>query len=202
MTRLPAVALLLVASLAGPARAAAAPTCLLVTDGTNDVFPVNSGLLDVVSADIASNAKQITGVIRVATDLKFDDRTWPVGRVYRLTFRGGKSPVYFSYVTTPTAHDAWYGHEAESQNAGYLGRATVKIVGNELRMTAPVSGFAKYGSFKPGATIGSISVWTQRLVGYYTQPEQYTQVAPKNADDAATSRTYVAGRSSCVRVGG
>src|SRR3712207_6804956 len=97
--RLAALAALpLVVGVVGTADAAVKkpkPVCNLLVDEKGDAIPVNSAGLDIVSADIASDGRKITGVIRLAGPASALDPTAPSGRTYHLEFfgQGGADPV-------------------------------------------------------------------------------------------------------------
>src|SRR5437764_15191751 len=63
------------------------PVCHLITDPATDGPPSGDSSLNIISADIASNASAITAVIRVQK-LADPDLTAPEGRFYELEFTG------------------------------------------------------------------------------------------------------------------
>ena len=205
--RLAAVAVLpLVAAVAGTADAAAKkpkPVCNLLVDAKGDAIPVNSAGLDVVSADIATDGKKITGVIRLAGPANTVDPTAPTGRTYHMEFfgQGASDPVFLSLLIAPNATAATYGHydPATGINTGD-GEASYKFVGNEIRMTTSIGSFSSYGKFKNGSKITGLSVTNGRMVGAYVQSGFYAYNSP-SADSAEGGKTYIAGTKSCVKPG-
>lgn len=206
--RTAALAALFIAASVGVGSAQAAklpkPVCNLLVDDKGDELPAPNGSLDVLSADIASDSKKITGVIRLAAAPQGVDPLAPTGKTYHLEFvgQGGADPVFLSYLVTPTAANATYGYYDPTTriNTG-LGQATVKIVGNAIYMTAPVGAFSPYGKFKPGAKITGLSVQNGRMVGAYVDSGTYAYNSPV-ADSAEGGKVYTAGSRSCVKVGG
>jgi hypothetical protein len=202
---------LLVAALALPvvpvtAAQAKAPkvSCNLLTDDKADSFPVPDDALEVVSADIASDAKKITGVIRLAGAPGKTDPTAPGGRVYSIQFTGqdGDHPVELSYLVAPTGSGAVHGHwDPTTGTFSVDGDASVKLVGNEIRLTTPINSFSAYGKFKPKARIDGLTVVVGRMIGAFLDSQDFAYEAP-TADQATSDKVYVAGSKSCVKVGG
>jgi hypothetical protein len=212
--RLAALAALpLVVGVIGTADAAAPkkpkPVCNLLVDDKGDaglgpVAAANAPGLDVVSADIATDGKKLTGVIRLAGPASAAlDPTAPSGRTYHMEFfgQGGDNPVFLSLMIAPNATAAQFGHfdPATGINTGD-GEATFKLVGNEIRMTTSLGNYGSYGKFKNGSKITGLSVTTGRMVGAYVQPGLYGYNSP-TADTAEGGKVYVAGSPSCVKPG-
>lgn len=192
------------AATAAPKKKTPPPVCNLLVDDKGDELPVPDASLDVLSADIASDTKKITGVIRLAGSPTGVDPLAPSGRTYHLEFtgQGGANPVFLSYLLAPNASSATYGYydPATRINTG-IAEAAVKIVGNNIYMTAPVGAFSPYGKFKSGAKISGLSVQTGRMVGAYVDAGTYAYNSPI-ADSAEGAKVYTAGARSCVKVGG
>jgi phytoene dehydrogenase-like protein len=129
--------------LAGPwAQAAPArPVCDLVTDSAGDVMPsapgVDSNDYDIRSADIATDAHQLTAVIR-------------------LTSIAPENPSSVVYDT----------NEPGARTGTDLGEISgvVDSAHHEIRMTAPLSLFAPYASFKQ-TYVDQLYVTSARAVG-------------------------------------
>ena len=192
------------AASAAPKKKLPPPVCNLLVDDKGDELPAPNGSLDVVSADIASDTKKITGVIRLAGAPTAVDPTAPTGKTYHLEFigQGGTDPVFLSYLVTPTASNATYGYYDPTTriNTG-IGQAQLKIVGNTIYMTAPIGAFSPYGKFKVGSKITGLSVQNGRMVGAYVDSGTYAYNSPV-ADSAEGGKVYTAGARSCVKVGG
>jgi hypothetical protein len=183
------------------------PVCNLLVDDKGDAgfaAPANDPSLDVLSADIASDGKKITGAIRLAGAPSGVDPLAPSGRTYHLEFygQGGANPVFLSYLVTPTAASGTYGYydPVTTVNTG-IAEATSKVVGNTIYLTAPIGAFAPYGKFKPGSKITGLSVTNGRMVGAYVDSGTYLYNSPV-ADSAEGGKVYTAGSLSCVKVGG
>lgn len=192
------------AASAAPKKKLPPPVCNLLVDDKSDAFPVQDASLDVHSADIASDSKKITTVIRLAGSPDGVSPTSPSGRTYHIEFfgQGGADPVFMSYIVSPNASAATYGYydPATGINSG-IGSATVKVSGSTISMTAPVGAFSPYGKFKPGAKITGLAVTTGRMVGAYVDSGAYAYNSPV-ADSAEGGKVYTAGSRSCVKVGG
>ena len=99
MSRTPRLALALALAVTGvtafgaSAAPASKPVCNLLIDPTGDVT-VPSANLDIVSADIASDARRLTAVIRVSK-LATSDGTAPTGVAYSFRFKLPGSAVQF-----------------------------------------------------------------------------------------------------------
>jgi hypothetical protein len=202
----PATCLAVAVSLAAAGSVSAAtkpkpkPVCKLVTDAAGDaslttaaVIPPNEAGLDITSADIAANAKVITGVLRLA-DLA-EPATAPFGYSAVLFFNVPTSdnPLYFRYATSPLlGTTAEFGWDNPAADGGLtpLGDAAVVVdqAKKEIRMSAPLKGFADQASIKLGTKVTSLTANTSRdLVALLVY-----------ADLAEGSKSYVVGQPSCV----
>lgn len=204
---------------AGLGSASAAPACKLFEDPAGDTFATRAqdtagvygpqeDAFDLLSGDIATNAKTITAVIRVAKLAK-TAATSPVGLQYRMQF------------TIPTLDDdtnLWMGAQIEGGTtekfqvgkraiAANLATKTGDVTGvfdlakNEIRIHAPLSAFAEFGGIKNGTKI-SLSDLDQ-TASRYTGVANPVTGAPVAAfaDVVVGEKTYTAGRKTCVAVG-
>jgi len=199
----PALCLALVASLSAAGFAGAAtrpkpkPVCKIITDVTGDsalttATPVGSDdAFDIVSGDLAANAKTITGVIRVAK--AGDPSTAPFGHGFVMTFSapGSANPLYLRYSSSPAFGEAYeFGYDDPTNGLTTLGDASgvVDTAKNEIRISAPLRGFDAQAVIKPGMKLTNITAQTSRdfiaLLIY--------------ADVAESSKSYVVGYPSCV----
>lgn len=187
-----------------PKPAPVKPVCNLVVDDPNDTFLLRSqegvatgpqeDALDIVSADLASDAKRITAVIRVkklATTIATG-----VGQGYELQFlNDGENTLYLGATITNGAQTFSVGFRDPTANrATSLGEASgvFDLAKNEVRISAPVSAFSAQGTgVKPGKllSIGTITA-SRNLVAVNVF-----------ADVNEGGTTYKAGAPSCVTPG-
>jgi hypothetical protein len=205
----PALCLALVASLATAGAAAAVtkpkpkPVCNLITDGPGDASlqaPIPSDdSLDVVSGDLASDAKNVTAVIRVK-DLGATSPAALTGRNYYFLFSvpTAVNPIYFSYESDATGETGNFGALVPDDTTGVgsytrSGAAVATLVPekNEIHITVPVSAVNGLGKITPGTKVSGMNISTTDVVG----------VIVFDADTAEASKSYVAGALSCVKPG-
>lgn len=196
--------------LAGGAYAAPKPVCNLITDDKNDTFLLRSqdtagaygpqeDALDMVSGDLASNAKTITGVIRVVK-LSTSAATSPVGLSFRLQFAlPGQvdSNLYMAANRVGGTESFAVGvRDITTNTSTKLADATgvFDVDKSEIRISAPLAAFADAGGIKPGAklSLADLDQTSSRPSG--AGPSVF-------ADVAVGAKTYVAGAPSCVVVG-
>lgn len=188
-------------ALAGTAVAAPAkpaPVCNLVKDGKGDAEIVSSQKsLDIVSGDLAADAKTITAVMRL-------DGT-PSGANPEAV---GGTRYYFSF-TVPGTPDAQYlsaivpfvgepsfrsgqivtdGTRSTYTNDTESVEGSIK--GSVLTITAPVSAFSERAKIKPGTKLSGLTAATFAVVGVLLVPV-----------DDASGKTYTVGTPSCVKPG-
>ncbi|MCA1824636.1 MAG: hypothetical protein ABR520_06945 [Mycobacteriales bacterium] len=181
---------------------AAAPVCNLVVDDKGDGDAPAADALDIVSADIASDAKNITGVIRLAK-YSANEGTAPLGVNYQIVFtgQGGDAYVFLALISVPNGNFFQYGHNAGTNDTGD-GAATgvIDAAKSEIRITAPIAALSEHGNFKPGAKITGINVVVARWIGAYVNDGAYAGLyGPGDAAEGA--KAYVGGTKSCVVVG-
>ena len=190
------------AALAAPKPAPAKPVCNLVVDDKGDTFLLRNqevpgvygpqeDALDIVSADLASDAKRITAVIRVAKLAR--EIATGRGTGYELQFLGdGDNTLYLSASIFEGDETFSVGFRDPAANtATSLGTAsgTFDLAKSEVRITAPVSAFAGQGSgVKPGKvlTLGTVTA-SRNLVAVNVF-----------ADVNTGGATYKTGTPSCV----
>lgn len=206
------------AVLAGPlAQAAPAPrpVCNLVTDPGGDVTPSAPGVdnndYDIRSADIATDAHRLTAVIRLAS-LAPEDPKSAMARDYELDFtaNGSTFALQASLLTGGDSFEAAvYSTSAAGGRYGTdLGAMSgvVDTAHHEIRMTAPLSLFAPYATFKQ-TYIDHLYVESARAVGDNgaTSPDGRVSIGSQSdafvVDDASSKARYMPQRRSCVRVG-
>jgi hypothetical protein len=199
--------------LAGGAAAAPAkpkPVCNLVQDAENDTFLVRAqdtagafgpqeDAMDIVSADLASDAKTLTGVIRVK-DLAAATATSPGGVSYDINFTTPDidSPVYIRAFVPGSGDPVTDAGTRESVVVTSLatslgeGTAVVDEAKNEVRFSFPLAHFTPAGGLKPGAKLTFGDVTTGRALN---------SGRAVFADVATSDKTYTVGAPSCVAPG-
>lgn len=210
----PVVCLAVAASLVGAGVANAAvkrpkpkPVCNLIADDKADASFLgaapNDPNLDIVSGDIASNAKTITAVLRLASFAETDPQA-PLGRGYYLEFNapGLDTPIYFNFQITPDLKRfAWGTQEVlATGNGSYVkkGDATgvLDAAKGEIRISVPVADVNAVGKVKPGAKLTNLAASSTMVLG-----TSVTGGLVSTVDDAAGTKPYIAGAPSCVTPG-
>jgi hypothetical protein len=172
--RLALVPLVALVALTAPA-ATAAPkakvACNIVTDPTGDTFafrsqdgvangPQEDGL-DIVSGDLSSNGKVVTAAIRVKK-LSRSVPTSPEGITLGLGFYvGDGTDIVRLQAALPTGQPDRFevavlpAGSLPNQPANFVGTVTgaVDLAKNEVRITAPASMLAPFGTIKPGSPL-------------------------------------------------
>ena len=194
---------------AGGAAAAPKPVCELIKDEKGDASFLgtapNDASLDITSADVAADAKTLTGVLRVD---KFSavSPTSPLGRGYYLLFNAPSAefPIYLNLQITPDlTRFTWGTQETLPSGSGrYVakGAATgvVDAAKNELRISVPLKDIASAINVKlrPGSKLSSLTANTTSVIGTSVSGGLVATI-----DDAAASKPYAVGTASCVKPG-
>jgi hypothetical protein len=207
------------------------PVCNLAVDPAGDApLDLSGGLApskmpndangDILSADLASDGKFVTAVIRVKT-LATPDTTFPEAHLYMLSWTapGHHAPVYLGATVDPSPASAAYGPQyvfgdsAEFHSTGFIyynigstAKGTVDARKNTITLSVPISAIRSYGKFTPGSRFTGLEASTQALANGPVLP---TNVAPFGGsitlgfqeDVADASKDYVAGTRSCVKPG-
>lgn len=206
------------------------PVCNIITDPTGDApVDLTLGLApskmpndpngDILSADLASDGKFVTGVIRVKT-LATPDTAFPEAHFYMLswTVPGHDSPVYLGATVDPNPASAAYGpqyvfgdgatfHGALNYyNIGTAVKGTVDTAKKTITLSVPISAIKSYGKYTPGTRFSGVNASSQALLNGPVLP---TNVAPVGGsiawgwqeDTAAAAKDYIAGTPSCVKPG-
>jgi hypothetical protein len=206
---------------AAPAKAAK-PVCNLIADdkGDSGISPVpGADGDDIVSADIATDAKTVTAVIRLA-GLSDPDPQAPLGRSYSVLFTapGSADLLYLAARTYPQGTKYIYGYQAVDPNTGVttnytLGDATgaVDAAKGEVHVSAPVKAFVDGAKAKlaKGAKLAGLSASVDRIYGQGVVPSQSPAPGAPRVPlggftlqfDDATGGSYFMGTPSCVAVG-
>jgi hypothetical protein len=209
---------------AGVAAAApkAKPVCNLMADAKGDAtynnVPGADGD-DIVSADIASDATTITGVLRAAA-IPANDPQAPLGRNYTVLFsaKGSGDLLYLSARTYPQGTKFLFGYQAMDPNTGVntnysLGDAAgvVDNAKGEVHVSVPIKAFVDGAKAKlaPGTKLVGLSATVDRIVGQGFVPSQSPAPGAPRVPlggvllpfDNAAGTSYIMGTPSCVAVG-
>lgn len=204
-----AASLALSLAAAGGALAGPKPSCNLITDEEGDTFLLRTqdgpgaygpqeDTADIVSADVATDAKTITGVIRVKS-LASAASTSPGGISYDINFTTDSidAPLYIRAVVPrsgePTSEAGSRQSVVVTSVSAPLGEGEVVVDAdnNEVRFSFPIAYFDELGGLKPGAKLAFGDVTTGRAAGSRAV----------FADVAASDKTYTVGAQSCVKPG-
>jgi hypothetical protein len=200
-----------------PAAGAVPRSCRVVTDAAGDenVWGLTGdGDLDVVSADIATNATYLTAVVRTAT-LRDVDTDSPTGRAYYVELWIGGTGFGVFGATSP---DGTGGYVAKvtgrpggtSTTSRMIGLPNVRldVARREVRMTVPLAVFTPVLRITKGMVLSNVMVSSSRYAGpasdRHTTPDGSAALAGGIAleiDATAHNGRYVAGTPSCVTPG-
>lgn len=199
----------LVAS-AGIAGAAPKPVCNLLEDAKGDtfllrtqdtagVFGPQENSLDIVSGDLGSDGKTLTGVLRVEK-LATTAATSPVGLSFRLQFSlpgAEDSNLYMTANLVAGAQSFAVGvRDALTNTSTKLADAkgVFDLDKSEVRISAPLSVFKPAADIKKGTKL-TFAGWDQ------TSSRPSGAGPSVFADVARSEKTYVVGDATCVPVG-
>lgn len=194
---------------AAPAKAKPKPSCNLVKDATGDVsnkyqgvdaFPADGGL-DLVGADIVSDTKNITAVIRLAAE-PGSATAYAKRYIAQVNVAGLANPLVLAAAITPTGTTYSFGHYgATATGTGFSYSATPavgKIEGKVITVGTTLANIAantNLGVVKKNAKISGFSLTANRRVPAFTQVTGQVIVA----DDALGKTPYYAGGLSCIK---
>lgn len=203
---------------AGAATAAPKPACEVVKDDKGDTFAVRAqdgagafgpqeDALDIVSADLGSDGKTLTAVLRVAK-LALTTGTAPNGISFRMQFtHAGVAPDVNLYMDARASGGATV-FSAGSRNvtanvSTKLGdvQGVFDVAKNEVRISAPLSLFKDVGGpIKAGTRLifNELDQTSARVVA--VNPVAGTATAAF-ADVTTSTAAYVVGDPTCVPVG-
>jgi len=207
------------AALAGSATAAPKPVCNIITDAVGDdtvVATPSDASVDLVSGDVASDAKTITAVIRVSKLANPNPRA-PFGQSYFMVFsvKGSPDPLYVSAGLYPTGNEFLYGYQGVDPTNGIntsykLGAATgvVDLDKSEVRIHVPLVAFAERAKLKKGSKLSGLIAEGRVLIGQRLVASQAVGPSPRLplggvtlTADTAEGKSYELSTPSCVTVG-
>lgn len=195
------VALLAVGSLASGSSAAKLP-CQLVVDAKGDATKFyiapegsapNDPSTDIVSLDYATNAKQMTTVVRVDKLAKSTAPLAPYGYTWYAYFTVGTTEFYTQVATSPTGDTFSVGYinpDTGLRSSLTDGSATgvIDLAKNEIRTTFNLAQLAQFQTVKPKTKLTTLHGMSNRYYGRLTML----------SDDAEGAKPYVAGTKNCV----
>lgn len=196
----PVLALALCAAVGASSGLAAAapqvkPACHLVTDDSGDTGALTEQPgLDVISADIASDAKHITAVIRLAGPPGGGNPEAVNGAQYKFRFTpaGADHAQYLGAFVPFVGEPIYFTGETQGNRSRTDDTfVTGSIKGNVVTITAPVAAFRRV-AIAPGTKLRHLAVETTAQTGLVIFV----------VDEAETRRTYLTGSRSCVKPGG
>lgn len=212
----PALCLALVGSLTAAGAASAVtkpkpkpvkPVCNLVVDAKGDGKGLlnNDAGLDIVTADIASDTKNVTAVIRLAAaPVGAVNPDAPEGAAYYLSFvvPGAKFPLYLTAQSDLSGKYAFNMGDVEATPTGgslytnKTGAVKGTIKGSVITLSIARGVLGTLGDVKPGVKVSDIAANVfypveVPMVGGLLEP----------ADDASARKSYTAGAPSCVKPG-
>ena len=213
MNARPLLAAGLVASLVPCAVAVAAPAkpkpappaCNLLTDAKDDAkdsafaegtYPVNEAAVDIVSGDVASDAKTLTTVLRVA-DLAASSPTSPTGLHWKFFLDVNGTQVFTQAVSEVTGASFSLGQiDPTTGTSTTIGDVTgvIDVAKDEVRVHVPLSMLPV--SAKPGKKISGLTPNAGRYIG-----SSQAASLSEPSDSAVGAGTYVTGSPSCVAPG-
>lgn len=182
------------------------PVCNLVKDDVGDGSGITSaeGGLDIVTADIATSAKQVTAVIRLgAKPVAYGDPNSPEGAIYYFEFSTAAfaNPVYLAASSRPTGGYTYDMGDIEPSANGSTytpktGAVTGSLTGSVFTLTVARDVLGSLVDVKPGIKLTALTAeifWPAEVpfVGGLLEP----------ADDATGAKAYIAGALSCVKPG-
>lgn len=193
----------LLCALAGAPAAEAKPVCHLLVDRKADATQLyaapeglapNDPAIDIRSADIASNSKQVTTVLRV-TELAKLGVTSPGGYVWY---------VYFSIDGQEFFTEAKAGPAGDSFSVGYVGAEGIRTAlakpaakgtfvadRNEVRVSFAAAQLTELRPFRKGTRMYGLRALAARSAG----------PAVLQADEATGGKAYHDSTPSCVKPG-
>lgn len=209
----------------GPALGAPTkPACRLVTDPAGDGSlhgqvppgtPAYPTSLDIRSADVATDDRSLTAVIRVERLQSLEPGS-PVGIGFEFNLTVDKQR--FSLVATrDPASDPLFTLSGRTEYVGdeNSGAASYGMLGvidgvfdedaSEIRMTAPLKLFSPAARISARDVVGDLRLWSMYTTGGYSSDTEdrrpFFGGLAHSADRAESKATYAAGSPSCVKVG-
>jgi len=181
------------------------PVCNLMTDVPGDAVLVgpegNDDALDILSGDVASDAKTLTAVVRLKAYSSPDPHA-PLGQKVYISFNapGDTNLIYLAASIDPGLGVSYSWGEQTVSAAGTgsyskVGNATGSIIGNEVHIHVPVADVLAKANVKPGSKLSGVLAETRLLIGAAGGG------LVEQVDAAEGTKSYAAGAKSCVTPG-
>jgi hypothetical protein len=185
--------------------------CQLLQDAPGDTgtqgtahAPIPDDQADILSADIASDAKNLTAVLRLKA-LGPSDNFAPTGRAYSVfwTAPGDANPLYLQVTIPASGTTAYTWGDITGSTSNSKGSATGAIAGNEIHMTVPLAALKGIGiKVDPGTKFTGLGAKSGNLVGLAPgNPTPATTYATLFYDAAEGGKNYILTQPSCIKVG-
>jgi hypothetical protein len=188
---------------AAPKKKPVPPICNQIVDPKADatagaLSTSNEPSWDVVSADIAADAKMLTTVIRVDKLTKSTSAD-PLGSQWRFDFFVGETNLYTQATSTPFGDKFVVGYtDTTSHSLANSGATGVfDDVKNEVRVSVPLSAYVAQAKITPGTKLTQLAA----QAGDYVNTAGGSPSGSFAADDAVGSKPYATGTATCVAVG-
>jgi hypothetical protein len=180
---------------AGGALAAPAPVCNLITDPTGDTTGPSTAL-DIVSGDVANDAKTFTGVIRTAA-LSETDLSSPTGIAWGMRFSAPKSELPIYLLATKfqgSAVEFTFGEvDGTSLVEKGTGTGVIDVAKKEVRIHVPTKALG----LKAGTKLTDLTAQGRRAIGA-SGIAAYSNADASSVDNA---KPYTTNAASCVKPG-
>lgn len=193
------------------------PACQQLRDAKGDVQPAagidavpvqdaRDAELDIVSADIAADSKNVTTVIRLSS-LTPPDPNDPNGLMYYFYFTAQEQTFWLSasILIGGTNYEAWAedrradAGDSSAQSGSALGTATgsLDLRRHEVRITAPLSLFEPKAHLTTGTSFYKLQAWSWRSNGISSN-DSFAGTG-ESADVAHDDKvSYRVGQPSCI----
>ncbi len=214
------------------------PVCNLVSDPTPDGFQIYPGsvdprlgavpgqgqddALDIVTADVATDAKNLTTVIRMRKTATSTTSS-PTGLQWQFTFTVDGTQLFTSVTTDPVNGTqgtfGFFDKTLKSFSIAGTAAATVDTAKGEVRVTVPLASFAAptaaHGANTPIKRGGKLETMSATVSGGLVVNSPAPIPVPvlgtisgtlltnpyPDGDIDASDKTYTAGTPSCVKIG-
>ena len=203
------------------------PVCNLIKDGAGDGYVLNASSLDsrlspvpgfgqddaqdILSADVATDAKTLTTVIRVKKAATTSSMA-PTGLQWTFSFNYDGVTIQTSVSSDPAkgVSGLWAYATPTTNTIGGPLKATIDTATNEVRATVPLADLVAHAAIKAGKHLDTLSASTSGLLLVPDAPvdpltkNSTTPLATLNTPSGQTvngTGFYLAGAPSCVKVG-